>query len=152
MENLDAGLVLKLQSLAGYFNRGSLDIPDGLIGRGCVFVLNGVAYEDTLGRPAADPLTRLVGRGHGAFRFIAQGLRNAVPDVHVRLDDFVPDDGGSAAAWRGRAVVEGTPRGDDTFGALADVRLELGDNGDVVRVDVRMDEAPLASIADARRR
>ena len=52
------------------YNRGSLDLPDGLLHKNAVFRLNGTAYEDMLGRPATDPLVRLVARGPAAYRLL----------------------------------------------------------------------------------
>ena len=37
------------------FNRGSLDLPDGVLHKDAVFRLNGRAYDETLGRPITDP-------------------------------------------------------------------------------------------------
>jgi hypothetical protein len=79
----DVPVLDRVARLVAFFNEGSLDVPDDLIDRGCVFRLNGVAYEDTMGRPVSDPLVRLVARGPAAYRLLAQALRYAVPDAQV---------------------------------------------------------------------
>ena len=48
-----------LLALLSLFNRQKTDLPDGVLHKDCVFRLNGRAYHETLGRPAADPLVRL---------------------------------------------------------------------------------------------
>ena len=67
-----AQAIERLERLVAQFNSGSLDLPDGLLDRNAVFRLNGVAYEDTMGRPAGDPLVRLVARGPAAYRFLSR--------------------------------------------------------------------------------
>ncbi len=81
----------KLARLAQAFNEGSLDVPEGLIDRGCVFRLNGVAYEDTMGRPLTDPIVRMVARGPAAYRFLAQAVRYALPDARLEVAEVVAD-------------------------------------------------------------
>jgi hypothetical protein len=90
----------RIARLVALFNEGSLDVPDGLIAKTCVFRLNGVAYEDTMGRPVSDPLVRLVARGPAGYRLLSQALRYAAPDVRIRLDRLVAP--GTPAGFAGR--------------------------------------------------
>lgn len=50
----------RVEQLLAYFNRGILDVPDGLFDKNAVLILNGVPYEMRLGRSADDPLVRLI--------------------------------------------------------------------------------------------
>jgi hypothetical protein len=142
------GIVAKLHQLLALFHQGSLDLPDGAIARDCVFRLNGRSYEDTLGRPASDPLVRLLGRGPAAYRFLAQGLRYAVPDLQVELDD-VHGDGGLVTAV---ALLTGMPRGAASpLDATVDVALLLDANCRITEIGVQATDDVLRSIGTARR-
>ena len=70
------------------FNRGSLDLPDGALHKDAVFRLNGRAYENTLGRPATDPLVRLVARGPGGYRLLVKALQYILTAPEIALRDF----------------------------------------------------------------
>jgi hypothetical protein len=138
----------KLLQLLGFFHRGSLDVPGGLFSRACVFRLNGLAYEDTLGRPMSDPLTRLLGRGPAAYRFLAQGLRYAVPDLTVQLDELQGHErGGLVTAV---ATLAGTPRGGGSVRAVADVAFVTDAEGHVTEVGVQVSEDLRRALAAAR--
>ena len=78
----------RLAEWVAAFNRGSLDLPDRLLHRDATFRLNGTAYEDTLGRPATDPLVRLVSRGPGGYRLLAKALQYALQRAEVAVRDF----------------------------------------------------------------
>ncbi len=78
----------RLAEWVAAFNRGSLDLPDRLLHRDATFRLNGTAYEDTLGRPATDPLVRLVSRGPGGYRLLARALQYALQRAEVAVRDF----------------------------------------------------------------
>lgn len=145
-------LAERLTLLVESFNARSLDVPDGLLDRGCVFRLNGVAYEDTMGRPTSDPIVRLVARGPAAYRFLAQALRYAMPDVTVVIDEVVPDAPGVPLAST-MARVEGTLRGTDTrLRAKAAVALVVNDGGLVQELGAMMNDAHVAAIREARAR
>jgi hypothetical protein len=144
-----AALSARLAELLSYAHRGSLDLPAGLIGRGCVFRLNGLAYDESLGRPPDDPLARLVGRGPAAYRFVLQALRYALPDLAVHLDDLQgPDQDGLVTAV---ATLTGTPRGRHRrMEAAVDVALVVDDHGRVIEVGVQVPESVLRLIGSAR--
>jgi hypothetical protein len=79
-----ANQVLELVAL---FNRQKQDLPDGLLDKDCTFTMNGRAYHEQLGRPATDPLIRLLGRGPAGYRFLTTALRHAVATPRVTLDE-----------------------------------------------------------------
>lgn len=145
-------LVDRLSLLTQAFNEASLDVPDGLFDRACVFRLNGVAYEDTMGRPLTDPIVRMVARGPAAYRFLAQAVRYALPDARVRIDHVTPADAGPAGLASGTAALEGTLRGGDAFHARAAVAMVLGPAGQVQEFAVLVDDEHVAAIQQARRR
>lgn len=142
----------KLARLTHLFNEHSLDVPDGLIDRACVFRLNGVAYEETMGRPVSDPIVRMVARGPAAYRFLAQALRYAMPDAQLELASVVPAQPSGAALATTTATVGGTLRGSGVaLKADAAVAFVTGEGGLVREVAVLLDEAHVAAIAEARR-
>lgn len=146
-------LAERLTRLAHLFNGGSLDLPDGLIDRGCVFRLNGVAYEDTMGRPVTDPIVRMIARGPAAYRFLAQAVRYALPDAHLGLSAIEPAQSEMAGLVTATATLEGTLRATHGgFTCRAAVALVTGARGRVCEVAVMLDEALVAAIAEARRR
>lgn len=151
MPSMPGTLADKLARLAHLFNEHSLDVPDGLLDRGCVFRLNGVAYEDTMGRPVADPIVRMVARGPAAYRFLAQAVRYALPDARLRLSGVVPAHPGPAGLATATATLEGALRGGGGFSARAAVAFVTGAHGMVNEVAVMLDEAHVAAIAEARR-
>ena len=139
-----ARLAGRLQDLLASFHRGLLDVPEGLIARGCVFRLNGTDYESTLGRPSTDPLVRLLGHGPAAYRSLAQRFRHFVPSAQLVLDELQGDDvGGLVTAV---ATVSGTDRANrapcsftvdvallvDGTGCITEVGLQAG--ADAMRV------------------
>jgi hypothetical protein len=140
-----------LEQLVSQFNRGTLDLPDGFLDRNAPLRLNGLAYEETLGRPVDDPLVRLVGRGPSAYRFLAKALRYALPDAVVRLGALERrhDDAGFTLA--GAATLSGTLRTPPSpFSHDAAVRLRFNDAGRLLEIEVTMDEAGVRAIRAAR--
>jgi hypothetical protein len=140
-----------LAQLVSQFNRGTLDLPDGLLDRGAPLRLNGVAYEDTMGRPVGDPLVRLVARGPAAYRFLAQALRYALPDAEITLGalERQPAEGGFLV--HGPARLTGTLRAPhQSFAHEASLRLRFNDDGRLVDVDVTMAPEAVAALRAAR--
>jgi hypothetical protein len=140
-------LAQKFAELREDFHRGSLDLPDGLIDRNCVFRLNGVAYEDTLGGSAANALLRLLGRGPGACRFLMQRLPYHLPDATIALSTLE-----AAAETRFTAAVTltGTSR-DGGRHVVAPATLTLVTNArtSLVEADLRMEEYDLTRVMAA---
>ena len=129
------------------FNRGSLDLPDGVLHRDAVFRLNGTAYEDTLGRPATDPLVRLVARGPGGYRLLVKALHYTLGAPEVALRDFEIRHGLAT----GHADLTGTLR--DTGAAWvgsADIVMTVDVDGRVTELAVQMDAASVSRLQQAR--
>jgi hypothetical protein len=129
------------------FNRGSLDLPEGMLHKDAVFRLNGVAYEDTLGRPATDPLVRLVARGAGGYRLLAKALQYTLgtPDVALRNLDV------RYGLATGHIDLSGMLR--DTGEALvtnADVAMTIDIDGHVTELAIQMDQDVVARLQQAR--
>ena len=143
----------RLAQLAQAFNERRLDVPPGLIDRGCVFRLNGVAYEDTMGRPVSDPIVRLVARGPAAYRFLAQAMRYALPDARVAVEDVEPGDASPGQLASATASVEGTLRGQSSpFRTSVALALVIGEHGLVRELAAMMDEQHVDAIREARQR
>lgn len=84
-----AGVSGLLDQLIDLFNRRSLDLPDGLFTRHTRFLVNGVAFEETLGRSPSDPLVLMLSRGPAGYRFTAKAVQHAVPDARLQRGEIV---------------------------------------------------------------
>lgn len=129
------------------FNRGSLDLPDGILHRDAVFRLNGRAYEDTLGRPATDPLVRLVARGPGGYRLLVKALQFTLTAPEIALRDFEIRYGLAT----GHIDLSGTLR--DTGEAWlgnADLVMTVDVDGRVTEMAIQMQEKAVARLLRAR--
>ena len=84
-----AGVSGLLDQLIDLFNRRSLDLPDGLFPRHTRFLVNGVAFEETLGRSPSDPLVLMLSRGPAGYRFTAKAVQHAVPDARLQRGEIV---------------------------------------------------------------
>jgi hypothetical protein len=128
-------------------NRGSLDLPDDLLHRQATFRLNGVAYEDIMGRPVSDPLVRLVARGHGAYRLLLTALRYALTAPEVVLRDLSVSRGLATA----HAEVSGTLRDTgEPWTTSADLALVVDVDGRITEIGVQMDPDAVSRILRAR--
>jgi hypothetical protein len=142
-----AEFVARIAEWVAYVNRGSLDLPDGLLHRQASFRLNGVAYEDIMGRPVSDPLVRLVARGQGAYRLLLTAMRYALtaPEVAVRDIDV------SRGLATAHVDLTGTLR--DTGEPLTtscDLALVVDVDGHITEMGVQMDPTAVARIQRAR--
>jgi len=143
----------RLASLVSLFNRGSLDLPDALLDRNARFRLNGVSYEESLGRSPDDPLVRLIARGPGAYRFLAKAVHYAIPDARLTLGALTRCSRPSGFGLEGSATLTGAPRGSaEPFAADCDVALTFDVSGHLVDVTVKLDEGLLARLRAARAR
>ena len=144
-------LLDRLSALVGLFDRGSVDLPDGVLTHDTVFSLNGIGYDAALGRPANDPLARLVGRGPGGYRFLLKALRFGLPDARLAIGalERTSLDAGCKLAGGGR--LEGTLRGSgDSFAADVDLAFTFDDLGRLIAIDAGLDPAQVARIQTAR--
>jgi hypothetical protein len=130
-----------------HFNRGSLDLPDGILHKDAVFRLNGTAYEDTLGRPVSDPLVRLMARGPGGYRLLVKALQYTLGQPEVALRDFEIRRGLAT----GHLDISGRLRDSgDAWVGNADLAMTVDVDGRVTELAVQMDVAAVARLQRAR--
>ncbi|AMY11054.1 hypothetical protein LuPra_04299 [Luteitalea pratensis] len=129
------------------FNRGSLDLPDGILHKDAVFRLNGRAYEDTLGRPPTDPLVRLVARGPGGYRLLVKALQYTLTAPGIAVRDFEIRHG------LGTGHIDLTGRLRDTgegWVSNADLAMTVDVDGHVTEIAIQMDPDDVARLLQAR--
>jgi hypothetical protein len=144
------GLVDELIAL---FNRRSEDLPDNLFDRRTQLVLNGVPYEETLGRSPTDPLVLMLTRGPAGYRLVAKAILHAVPDARIERGEFstVEADGKHLLRWQ--CWLSGHLRGTSApIEAMFDTELAVAPAGRIERAAVSIDETRLAPIREARMR
>jgi hypothetical protein len=143
----------RVDELIALFNRRSLDLPDGLFDRRTQFVLNGVPFEETMGRAPTDPLVLMIARGPAGYRFTLKALQHAIPDARIERGEIAsPSESGTRVA-AGQLWLSGHLRGDsEAFDTVVDARLLVDDQGTITRAEIRMDEGPLARLREARAR
>jgi hypothetical protein len=143
-------LLERLSALVGLFGKGSLDLPDGVITHGTVYRLNGVAYDDTLGRPG-DPLARLVGRGAGGYRFLVTALRFALPDARLAVGALERTSLETGCRLTGTGRLAGTLRGSgEAFDEAVAVAFTFDDDGCLVGIDAELPADQVARLQAAR--
>jgi hypothetical protein len=143
-------LLDRLSALVALFGRGSLDLPDGVLTRDTIYRLNGVAYDESLGRPG-DPLARLVGRGPGGYRFLLKALRFALPDARLAVGALERTSLETGCRLAGTARLAGTLRGSgEAFDAPCTLALDYDADGRLTVIDVTLDPAQVARIQAAR--
>jgi hypothetical protein len=149
-------LAVRVLELVALFNRQTQDLPDGLLDKDCTFSLNGRAYHDHLGRPATDPIVRLVGCGPAGYRFLTTALRYAIATPRVMLDESSVTeeaDGHEARTFAADGVLSGTLRGDiGPSRAPFHFTVRASHQGTVCQIAVLLGEADCERILAARRR
>lgn len=139
----------RVEQLVTYFNRGILDVPDGLFDKNAVLILNGVPYEMRLGRSADDPLVRLIARGAAGYRFVAKALLHALEQASASVGTL---SAGPEIAT-GTILLQGWLRGSrDRLEEVLDVSLTLTPGGAIQRVNVVLREEALQALRSARSR
>lgn len=139
--------VVRVAEWVAIFNRGSLDLPDGMLHKDAVFRLNGIAYEDTLGRPVSDPLVRLVSRGPGGYRLLVKALQYTLGEPEVALRNLDIRHGLAT----GHIDLSGTLRDTgESFVGNADVVMTVDIDGHVTELAVQMDTDVVSRLQRAR--
>ena len=139
--------VARMAEWVATFNRGSLDLPDGMLHKDAVFRLNGRAYEDTLGRPVTDPLVRLVARGPGGYRLMVKALHYTLTTPEIALRDFEIRHGLAT----GHIDLSGHLRDTgDAWVGNADVAMAVDIDGHVTEIAIQMDDQAVARLQRAR--
>jgi hypothetical protein len=148
-----ARVMALVDELLALFNRRSEDLPDGLFDRRTQLVLNGIPYEETLGRSPSDPLVLMLTRGTAGYRLIAKAVLHAVPDAHVERGEFSSETREGAPAVRWQCWLSGHLRGSgELVETMFATEFAISTAGSVTRAAVEMDEARLARIREARMR
>jgi hypothetical protein len=142
-------LLERLSTLVGLFGRGSLDLPEGVLTHATVYRLNGAAYDESLGRPG-DPLSRLVGRGPGGYRFLFKAIRFALPDARLAIGALERTSLDAGCQLAGGGELAGTLRGGGPFVEPFDVTFRFDDAGRLTAIDVALAADAVARIQDAR--
>jgi hypothetical protein len=146
-------VVTVVDQLIDLFNRRGEDLPDGLFDRRTQFLLNGVSFEDRLGRSPSDPLVLMLARGPAGYRFALKAILHAVPDARLQRGDIsqAVSDEGSVARWQ--CWLSGRLRGtDEAVETVFDAAFDLRPTGLVQRASIVLPEPALARIREARMR
>lgn len=119
-------LTALVDQLIQLFNQRSMDLPDGYFTRSTQFRLNGVLFEEMLGRSPQDPLVLMITRGAAGYRFTAKAVQHAVPDAQLVRGELREQVDGESVIVTGQCWLSGHYRGtQEPVELLADVELRL---------------------------
>ncbi len=146
----DAAVTAFVDQLIGLFNRRSLDLPDGYFTRNTQLALNGVPFEEMVGRPAGDPLVQMLTKGAAGYRFAAKALQHAVPDASLQRGELGERSDAGAQLLTGQCWLSGHFRGaGEPVELLIEFELRLRD--DIIeRASASIDPALLRQLQAAR--
>ena len=141
-----------IDRLVALFNGRSMDLPDGFFTRQTQFLLNGVPFEEMLGRGPRDPLVLMLARGPAGYRFAAKALQHALPDATLLRGDLQQTDEGDWQVVRGQCWLSGHLRGEcERVDVVADIELRVRD-GVLQSANAQIDPAHLTRLQQARLR
>lgn len=141
-----------VDELVALFNKRSLDLPDGYFTRHTQFLLNGVAFEEMLGRSPDDPLILMLTRGPAGYRFTAKAVQHAVPDGTLQRGELDESSDGDVQVVRGECWLSGRLRGaGEPIELLAEIELWFR-AGTLRRVNATVDPTLVQRLHDARLR
>jgi hypothetical protein len=147
-----AALIALVDQLIALFNKRSMDLPDGFFSRNTQFVLNGVAFEEMLGRASTDPLVLMLTRGPAGYRFVAKAVQHAVPDATLQRGELEETRQGETPVLKGQCWLSGHYRGSGEPVELL-VGIELWLHGVTVeRAHASVDPTLLQQLQAARLR
>ena len=148
----DAGVTAVVDLLIDLFNRQSLDLPDGLFTRHTQFRLNGVPFEDMLGRSPGDPLVLMLTRGPAGYRFAAKAVQHAVSDARLQRGELSESSSDTGLVVSGQCWLSGTFRGThEPVDVLVSVALTLR-GPTLTHADASIDPPALERLREARLR
>jgi hypothetical protein len=146
-------LVTAVDQLVDLFNRRSEDLPDGLFDRRTQFVLNGLSFEERLGRSQSDPLVLILARGPAGYRFALKSILHAVPDARLQRGDISQSGLGEGSVVQWQCWLSGRLRGtQQPLETVFESTFELEPGGVVRRGSIVIAEAELERIREARLR
>jgi hypothetical protein len=129
-------LTALIDQLIMLFNERSMDLPDGYFTRHTQFQLNGVPFEEMLGRSPQDPLVLMITRGAAGYRFTAKAVQHAIPDAKLVRGELNETIDGGATIVSGQCWLSGHYRGlGDPAELLVDVDLRFT-NGTLATANV----------------
>ena len=141
-----------IDELIGLFNRRAMDLPDGVFTRHTQLLLNGVPFEQMLGRPADDPLVLMLTRGAAGVRFTAKAIQHAVPDADLQRGELEETSADGLTVVTGQCWMSGHLRG---LGERADVVVDFKvrfRGPTVANIDAIIDASSLGRLQQARLR
>ena len=139
-----------IDQLITLFNQGSLDLPDGYFTRHTQFRLNGVPFEEMLGRSSQDPLVLMITRGAAGYRFTAKAVQHAVPDAKLVRGEVQEALDGAVRVVSGQCWLSGHYRGTgEPVELLVDVEMRF-EHGTIANANVKIDPALLQQLQNAR--
>ena len=143
-------LTALVDRLIALFNERSMDLPDGSFTRNTQFMLNGVPFEEMLGRSATDPLVLMLTRGPAGYRFTAKAVQHAVPDARLERGELQETTDGAIKVVTGQCWMSGHYRGAGEPAHVL-VAIELRLKGAVLeRANVTIEPALLQRLQEAR--
>jgi hypothetical protein len=111
-----------IDELIDLFNRRAVDLPDGVFTRHTQLLLNGVPFEQMLGRPADDPLVLMLTRGVAGVRFTAKAIQHAMPDAGLQRGELDETSADGQTVVSGKCWMSGHLRG---LGERAEVLVDF---------------------------
>jgi hypothetical protein len=148
----EAALTALIDQLIELFNKRSMDLPDGFFTRNTQFALNGVPFEEMLGRASHDPLVLMLTRGPAGYRFTAKAVQHAVPDARLQRGELEEIRDGEVPVLRGQCWLSGHYRGaGEAVELLIGIEFRLS-GGTVTRAHASVDPALLQQLQVARLR
>jgi hypothetical protein len=147
-----AALTAVVDQLIQLFNKRSMDLPDGFFTRNTQFVLNGVPFENMLGRPPDDPLVLMLARGPAGYRFTAKAVQHAIPDATLQRGELEETSEGDEQVLTGQCWLSGHYRGAGELAELligVELRLRAGI---VLQARATVDPVLLEQLQSARLR
>ena len=139
-----------VDQLITLFNLRSMDLPDGFFSRHTQFLLNGVPFENMLGRPPTDPMILMLARGAAGYRFACKAVQHAVPDANVQRGELTQEEINSVTHLHGQCWISGRYRGTGEAAEVL-VTFEIVAQGRAIeRVAVTIDEGALGKLRAAR--
>ena len=137
-------------ALLAAFNKGSLDVPSGLLTAKTTYTLNGRSYESILGGSPDDPLIRLLSRGAAGYRNAAKALHYALQEPRATIVSSDPPQAAGDGVVVMLLLLQGRLRGvQEPFDGTCTLRLRFsGDH--LAAVEAVCAEEDLVRIAQAR--
>ena len=141
-----------IDQLVALFNQRSMDLPEGCFTRQTQFLLNGVPFEEMLGRSPGDPLVLMLARGPAGYRFTAKAVQHAVPDAILERGELNETSEDDEQVVRGQCWLSGRTRGDNQpLEMIAEVEMRFR-GGAIARVNAQLEPALVSRLSAARRR